>query len=68
MWDEKRGGCLVEKILGTKERIRPLNLLIEVWDWMRKHKNIESDILYYKYKMILIYYYRKHPEEIEYDD
>ena len=68
MWDEKRGGCLVEKILGTKERIRPLNLLIEVWDWMRKHKNIESDILYCKYKMILIYYYRKHPEEIEYDD
>ncbi len=68
IWDEERRVCCVDKILETEEDIVPYNLIVEVWDWMRKHKSIESDILHYKYKLILIYYYRKHPEEIEYDD
>lgn len=35
---------------------------------MRKHRSIEESMLRTDYEHILIYYYRKHPEEIEYDD
>ena len=68
VWEEKRRACRVEKILETVMWVRPLNLIIETWDWMRKHKDTESKILYDKYKLVLVYYYRDHPEEIEYDD
>lgn len=35
---------------------------------MRKHKDTESKILYDKYKLVLVYYYRDYPEEIKYVD
>ena len=68
IWDEQRRACCIEKILETMEDMLPLNLIIEVWDYMRKHREYESKILYRKYNLILIYYYRSHPEEIEDDE
>lgn len=68
IWDEQERACSIERILGTKEDIQPLNVMVLVWDYMRKHRNVEGSILMRKYELILIYYYRKHPEEIEYDD
>ena len=67
-WDEQDKACRIEKILGTKKDIQPLNLMILEWDYMRKHRSIEESMLRTDYEHILIYYYRKHPEEIEYDD
>ncbi|MEY8265198.1 hypothetical protein AALA79_02280 [Lachnospiraceae bacterium 64-25] len=68
IWDEKEKACSIDRILGTKEDMQPLNVMILVWDYMRKHRGVEESILMRKYELILIYYYRKHPEEIEYDD
>ncbi|MEY8265213.1 hypothetical protein AALA79_02355 [Lachnospiraceae bacterium 64-25] len=69
-WDEKESACCIDKILGTREDIQPLNFVITVWDYMRKRKRkeIEDNVLGRRYERILIYYYRDHPEEIEYDD
>ena len=53
IWDEQRRGCCIEKILETREDMLmlPLNLIIEVWDYMRKHREYKSDILYRKYNL-----------------
>jgi len=65
VWDGKK--CWLEDILGTKENAPILKCIFPAWDYWRKHGHIGRGLLD-RYEIILVYYYRAHPEEIEYDE
>lgn len=67
VWDEERKNCTLQKVLGTQYQELPLKLIVLVWDYWRKHGSTNRG-LFNRYKTILVFYYRDHPEEIEYDE
>ena len=68
VWDSQEKECNVEKILGTKKSKDVLGIMVTIWDYLRKHRDTKDKSLYKHYKTILVYYYRDHPEEIEYEE
>ena len=68
VWDSQEKECNVEKILGTKKNKDVLGIMVTIWDYLRKHRDTKDKSLYKHYKTILVYYYRDHPEEIEYEE
>ncbi|MBO5032995.1 MAG: hypothetical protein J6D08_14155 [Lachnospiraceae bacterium] len=67
VWDEGKKWCRLKEILGTKKEECLLRYMFSTWDYWRKHKKIGRG-LFDRYETILVYYYRDHPEEIEYDE
>jgi len=63
--DEKE--CCLKNILGTKKETFLLKQIFSQWDYWRKHRHIGRGLFHF-YEVILVYYYREHPEEIEYDE
>ena len=62
-WNEDRGVCLIDNILGTKVEEHILSLVVYAWDYWRKHRDKKSSALFDQYKEIVRDYYIKHPEE-----
>lgn len=65
VWDGKK--CWLNDVLGTKEKTPLLKCIFSAWDYWRKHGHVGRGLLD-RYEIILVYYYRDHPEEIEYDE
>ena len=65
VWDVQEKECYIDKVLETKKSKDVLGLVVIIWDYLRKHRNVEHRSLYEHYETILAYYYRDHPEEIK---
>ena len=63
VWNEKKEWCEIEKVLGTWVNEFILNLIVQTWDYWRKHRDMKSNSLYRQYEAIITEYYIKHPEE-----
>ena len=63
VWNEEKGICQIEKILGTRVNEYILNLVVYEWDYWRKHRDKKTRALTGQYKEITTAYYIKHPEE-----
>ena len=67
VWDDEEKNCQLQEILGTEYKERLLRLIFPIWDYCRKKKSIGKG-LFDRYRIIQVYYYRMHPEEIEYEE
>ena len=63
VWNEERGICQIDKVLGTWVEEDILNLVVYEWDYWRKHRDKKAEALIGQYEMIIRNYYIKHPEE-----
>ena len=63
VWNEEKGWCQIEKVLGLRRAEYILNLVVYEWDYWRKHKDIKTRGLIWKYEAIIKDYYIKHPKE-----
>lgn len=68
IWNEEKKRCWLKDILGTKEQFPLLACIFSEWDSWRIHRRRIGGGLFYRYEIVLVYYYRDHPEEIEYDE
>ena len=64
VWNAQNGECELMDILGTCESKNVLGIIVYVWDYLRKHRDYKSVSLFEHYEIILVYYYREHPEEL----
>ena len=67
VWDDEEKNCQLQEILGTEYKERLLRLIFPIWDYWRKKKSIGKG-LFDRYRIIQVYYYRMHSEEIEYEE
>jgi len=68
VWLTENKCCRLKNILDTVEEIDSLIFCLSEWDYIRRHGGIRSNRLNKLYKEILYFYYRDHPEEIEYEE
>ena len=63
VWNENNKMCWLENILGTNQRASLLTCIFPYWDTWRKYGRSTGAGLLYRYQIILVFYYREHPEE-----
>ena len=68
VWLTENKCCRLKNILDTVEEIDSLIFCLSEWDYIRRHGGTRSNRLNKLYKEILYFYYRDHPEEIEYEE
>ncbi|MCM1267224.1 MAG: hypothetical protein NC302_04900 [Bacteroidales bacterium] len=63
VWDDERGICEIQKILGTRVNEYILNQVIADWDYWRKYRDKKTRRLSMIYERIIRLYCIDHPEE-----